>query len=302
MTFLNCAEWDEFISQYPGTHYRQAGCWGEAKKLENFAEPVRIAVETAGAQILFPRLPIGIKIAYIPHGPVGKDWPLLWQEVDRFCKRIGVIFLKVEPDIYEPAPYNLANQLQGFQKVVEYIQPRRNIVVDLTGSEEEWLARMTRTGRQNVRLGLQRGVKAHVSDDMDTFCYLAECTAQQRGIKCRSRKYLQKVYEGFIQCCGNAKNGFRGVMLLAKYEDKPLAGLIALANDKRSWGVYTGARREQCQRKASHLIQFEAMRWAARMGCTTYDLENIPDYDEDYLEAHCNLTCLLYTSPSPRDS
>lgn len=289
MTFLSCT-WDEFISQHPGTHYRQTGCWGKAKKLENFTDPVRIAVKTAGAQILFPRLPAGIKIAYIPHGPVGTDWPPLWQEVGSFCKKTGAIFLKVEPDTYEPVPHDLANQMQGFQKVVEYIQPRRNIVVDLTGGENDWLARMSRTGRQNVKLGLQRGVKVHISDDINTFCCLVECTAQQRSIKCRSRKYLQKIYEGFIQRSTSVRNGFHGVMLLARYEDKALAGLIALANGSRSWGVYTGARREECQRKASHLIQFEAMRWAARMRCTTYDLENIPDYAEEYLESHCNLT------------
>jgi peptidoglycan pentaglycine glycine transferase (the first glycine) len=35
----------------------------------------------------------------------------------------------------------------------------------------------------------------------------------------------------------------------------------------------------------NYLLQWEAIRWAKSLGCTTYDLWGIPDEDEEMLEA-----------------
>jgi lipid II:glycine glycyltransferase (peptidoglycan interpeptide bridge formation enzyme) len=35
----------------------------------------------------------------------------------------------------------------------------------------------------------------------------------------------------------------------------------------------------------TYLLQYEAMRWAAKAGCSEYDLWGVPDADEDALEA-----------------
>lgn len=290
MGILTTSQWSEFLLQHPEAHYQQSPCWGEAKSVAGYADPVYIATQSAGAQILFPRLPMGIKIAYIPNGPIGKGWLPLWQEIDHFCRIRGVIFLKVEPDAYEPLQQDILDELQGFQHVVEYIQPRRNIVVDLTGSEEEWLARMRRTGRQNTKHALQRGVKVRESDDLITFWQMVQSTAFRRGFQLRGISYFEKIYHGYRLCAENPLNSFRCVILLAEYENKPLAGLMTISGGSRCWGVYTGCTAEERERRPAHLLHFEAMRWAARHGCTTYDIGSVPDYDEDYLESHCNQT------------
>ncbi len=36
----------------------------------------------------------------------------------------------------------------------------------------------------------------------------------------------------------------------------------------------------------TYLVQWEAMRWAKRQGCLTYDLWGVPDADENVLEDH----------------
>ena len=160
MPELSASEWEVFLSQHPEAHLLQTAAWGELKSAFGW-RPVRVLAhqgnQTAGAQILFRNLPLGLSVAYIPKGPVGKPEPAhLWDEVDSICKRSKAILLKVEPDEWEgPAS---ANPPEGFQTAQHAIQPQRTLLVNLAGDEEQVLARMKQKTRYNIRLAQKKGV------------------------------------------------------------------------------------------------------------------------------------------------
>jgi hypothetical protein len=74
-------------------------------------------------------------------------------------------------------------------------------------------------------------------------------------------------------------------LLLAEYEGRPLAALMAFARGPRAWYLYGASTDEERNRMPTYLLQWEAMRWARRRGCQTYDLWGVPDADHETLES-----------------
>lgn len=231
---------------------------------------------------------MGLSIGYIPKGPVGKNWDPLWPEVDKICKQNRAIFVKAEPDLFElpevdekidpGIPTAARVVLQGFRQSTQAIQPRRTLVVDLTGSEDDVLDRMKQKTRYNIRLAQKKGIVAHTTADLEGFHRLMQMTGERDRFGVHSLDYYRKAYEIFHP---------RGEceLLVAEYEGTPLAGLMAFTRGKRAWYFYGASSSDHRDRMPTYLLQWEAMRWARSRGCTSYDLWGVPDAGEDTLEA-----------------
>jgi peptidoglycan pentaglycine glycine transferase (the first glycine) len=277
MTSLTAIDWDRFLEQYPNAHLLQTSAWGQFKS--EFGWKVqRVSSGENGAQILFRPLPLGLSLGYIPKGPVGPNCESLWPEIDRVCRRMRAVILKVEPDQAEHPGDNITRKLKGFQSSEHSIQPRRTIIISLEGDEEQWLARMKQKTRYNIRLAEKKGVQVRVSNDVDTFSRLMNITGQRDGFGVHSSDYFQRVYEQF-QPHGMCE------LLLAEYAGKPLAGLMVFARGKRAWYFYGASNDDERSRMPAYLLQWHAMRWAKTSGCSEYDLWGVPDEEEETLEA-----------------
>ena len=276
MPTLTRTEWDSFLAGHPKAHLLQSGEWGDLKGDFDWT-PERIRVGESGAQILFRRLPLGLTIAYIPKGPVGEDWSALWPEVDVMCRRRRAILLKVEPDAWEDEDADLAVKMSGFIPS-SAIQPRRTVLIDLLGSEEDWLARMKPKTRYNIRLAQKKEVVIRESNDLDAFQQLMMATGSRDGFGVHTLAYYRRVYDLFT-ATGKA------VLLQAEYQGRPLAAIMAFATGERAWYLYGASSDEERNRMPTYLLQWEAMRWAAARGCKTYDLWGVPDEDEQTLES-----------------
>ena len=276
MATLTRTEWDLFLAGNPKAHLLQSGEWGDLKSSFNWT-PERIQVGECGAQILFRRLPLGLTIAYIPKGPVGEDWSVLWPEVDALCRRKRAILLKVEPDAWEDEDAEIAAKMTGFIPS-SAIQPRRTVLIDLTGSEEDCLARMKQKTRYNIRLAQKKDVVIRESDDLDAFQQLMMTTGSRDGFGVHTLAYYKRVYDLFTATGKVA-------LLQAEYDGRPLAAIMAFAAGERAWYLYGASSDEERNRMPTYLLQWEAMRWAAARGCKTYDLWGVPDEDEETLES-----------------
>lgn len=277
MAILNLRKWDTVLKDYPDVHILQTGAWGELKAAFGW-KPVRIWSGDTGAQILFRQLPFGISFGYIPKGPVGVNWEHLWPEVDLLCKKHHAVFLKVEPDLWEPPGENLSQKLDGFNPILGgTIQPRRTITVSLEGDEEHWLGRMKQKTRYNIRLARRKGVMVNNTDDLEIFSKLMQITGERDEFGVHTFAYYKKAYDLFHPQSSCA-------LLIAEYERTPIAGLMVFARGRNAWFLHGASSNEERNRMPTYLLQWEAMRWAASEGCVEYDLWGAPDEDEDILE------------------
>ena len=102
MELLTAGEWEKFTKTDPTTHILQTSAWGKLK--ENFGwSPRFIRQDKVGSMVLFRRLPLGLSLAYIPRGPIGKgSWGDLWPAIDDLCQQERAVFLRAEPDLWQP--------------------------------------------------------------------------------------------------------------------------------------------------------------------------------------------------------
>jgi peptidoglycan pentaglycine glycine transferase (the first glycine) len=273
MPTVSLSDWNQFLSARPNAHLLQTGEWGELKSMFEW-NPVRIVNGDDGVQILFRKLPLGFTIGYIPKA---NPDPSLWQEIDSVCKQNRAIFLKLEPDLWN----NQASEIShpALHTSSHNIQPPRTILVDLTGTEDEILARMKQKTRYNIRLAEKKGVTVRPWDDLSAFHDMMLVTGERDGFGVHSQKYYRRAYE-LLYPKGMCE------LLLAEYEGKPLAALFVACHGNRAYYLYGASTDKERNRMPTYLLQWEAMKWARARGCEEYDLWGVPDEEEGILEAN----------------
>jgi lipid II:glycine glycyltransferase (peptidoglycan interpeptide bridge formation enzyme) len=271
------ADWDAFLDRFPEAHLLQTNAWGGLKDAFGWSAH-RILAGNGGALVLERRLAPGLRIAYVPMGPVGEWLPDLVPVLLAFARSRRCFALKLEPDAPDESP--LADQLRalGFVPSLHAVQPRRSLILDLTPDEEALLARMHQKTRYNIRLAERRQVSVRPWDDLAAFGEMMQTTAARDQFGVHSPGYYARAYALFHP---------RGEceLLLAEFEGRPLAALMVFARGPRAWYLYGASTDEERNRMPTYLLQWEAMRWARRRGCTTYDLWGVPDADRPSLES-----------------
>jgi lipid II:glycine glycyltransferase (peptidoglycan interpeptide bridge formation enzyme) len=269
-------EWDEFLKNFPNGHILQTGAWGEFKNHFGWF-PKHVISGNSGAQILFRELPLGYTIAYIPKGPVGEITTDLLDQIDHICQDNNAIVLYIEPDAWEGEFDDADLTSIGFDKSQISIQPRRTILVSLSRKDGEWLERMKQKTRYNIRLAEKKGVEIKRSSDVAVFNHLMKVTGDRNDFGIHNEEYYRRAYEQFSadHMCE---------LLIAYYQDIPLAGLMVFFKGNRAWYFYGASNDLERNRMPAYLLQFEAMRLAKERGCSIYDMWGIPDFDEEILE------------------
>ncbi|HEX3049205.1 MAG TPA: peptidoglycan bridge formation glycyltransferase FemA/FemB family protein [Aggregatilineaceae bacterium] len=282
------ADWDSFVASHPRAHLLQLSAWGDLKAAFGWT-PVRVALAdsngtiVAGAQILFRRLPYYLgTLAYIPYGPL-VDWSAsaqtntLLAAIDRVAKSHRAALLKIEPGFHlegvNPTAY-------GFRPSPQTVQPPRTVALDISGSEDDILARMNQGTRRNIRksakfeIEIRTGTRAEVAN----FNALLSETGSRDEFGVHAPAYYERAYDLFVP------QG-RAALLLASYAGQDLAGVMVFALKDRAWYLYGASSNRERQRMASYGVQWAGIQWARRQGATSYDMVGIPDADPDALEA-----------------
>lgn len=274
-------DWEKWLERFPDAHILQTASWGRLKSRFGW-RPFYLAGKSCGAMVLFRDLPFGFRIGYIPKGPVGIHWKSLWPALDELCKRENAVFLRIEPDRWEINGDDDLDALEHYaSQAAPSIQPRRTISISLAGNEEEWLKRMKQKTRYNIRLAERKDVRVELTDDVDSFASLMQVTGDRDGFGVHTEAYYRNAYRLFSpdESCS---------LLIAWYQDQPLAGAMVFKRGSRAWFLFGGSSNEERNRMPAYLVQWEAMRWAAQKGCSEYDLWGTPDQDEDQLESQFN--------------
>jgi peptidoglycan pentaglycine glycine transferase (the first glycine) len=283
--------WDQFVATHPDAHVLQTSPWGALKAQFGWADErvgmARGSELVAGAQVLYRRLPAGLGcLAYVPKGPL-VDWAdeeqvaALLAALDHATRSRGAIVLTAEPDLSdEPLHREWLHALGFCPAPFSGVQPRRTLIVDISPDEGPILTAMKSKTRYNVRLAARKGVRVQnaTEADLPAFHALMATTATRDRFGVHSPAYYEAAYRLFVPR-GWAR------LLLAKVEQEPVAALMAFALPPRAWYFYGSSGNVHREKMPTYLLQWEAMRWAKSLGCTTYDLWGVPDEDEATLEA-----------------
>jgi lipid II:glycine glycyltransferase (peptidoglycan interpeptide bridge formation enzyme) len=281
--------WDDFATRHPRAHLLQTHAWGQLKAAFGW-KPLPVAIRdgegriTAGVQLLLRRLPLRLGwLAYAPYGPL-VDWDdpaqvtRLQAAIDHAARRAGAAFLKIEPgfglDGVDFARF-------GYRPSPQTVQPPRTIVLDITGSEDDILARMNQGTRRNIRksakheIAIRHGTRA----DVDRFNALLAETGSRAEFGVHAPEYYERAYDLF------APQG-RAALILGSYGGQDLAGVMVFALGAQAWYFYGASSDRERQRMASYGVQWAGIQWARAQGARTYDMYGVPDADPETLEAH----------------
>ena len=130
--------------------------------------------------------------------------------------------------------------------------------------------------RYNIRLSERKGVEVSEGhlDDLPAYYELMRITGERDGFGIHSLAYYRRAYDLFVE-------SERVRLLVATYQDEPIAGLIAYAFNEMSWYMYGASSMSHRNLMPNHQLQWRAMQWAKEIGCTQYDLWGITDRDSD---------------------
>ncbi len=283
MPVLSSQEWDEFLAEFPNVHILQTARWGQLKRKFGW-EVARIREGSTGVQILFRRIYI-LTIAYVPKGPVGDDWNQLLPSIHKECKKRRAILLAIEPDTWEIGENQTIQSilrqknLVGFRSCDQTIQPRRTIVVDLNRNDDQIISAMKQKTRYNIHLAERKGVQVRISSDLAAFNKMMQVTGNRDNFSVHHANYYETAFRLF-------EPQGKCALLIAYYNNEPLAGLLIFRQGSRAWYFYGASSDQHREFMPAYLLQWEAIKWAKTRGCHSYDLWGVPDQDESSLEAN----------------
>lgn len=294
-------DWQAILAAVPNTHLLQSWPWGDLKARYGW-QAARYAWRDAhnqpiaAAQVLRRPLARLTHMLYIPKGPAF-DWAdadlrqRVLDDLQRHARQTGALFLKLDPDVpiatgmpgaTDNAPHPIGTTWQaelgqrGWHYSADQVQFRNTIIVALTGSEDDLLARFHQKTRYNIRLAEKKGVTVRLGgpDDYATLTEMYATTAARNGFIIRPAQYYHDVWRLFSaadQCD----------LLLAEVAGEVVAGLVLLYHQQTAVYMYGMSTEQHRNLMPTYALQWAAMQRARQRGCTHYDLWGAPEvFDE----------------------
>ena len=299
--------WNIIISRLPNPHFLQTWEWSQVKAKYNWEPMPFVWYEgdqiVAAAMILKRALPISgfaarLSILYIPKGPL-MDWEneslreRVLGNLQDFAKKQGAVFIKIDPDVrlgtgipggeHESVDANgqaviSALTRRGWQFSGDQIQFRNTVLVNLSDTEEQMLARMKQKTRYNIRLAGRKGVTVRVGTPVDwsMLNQMYAETSVRDGFTIRDENYYRTVWQSFFEADFPTCEP-----LIAEVEGEPVAAIFVFYFAEWAYYVYGMSTTMHRNKMPTYLLQWEAIKRAKSRGCTIYDLWGAPEtFDE----------------------
>jgi lipid II:glycine glycyltransferase (peptidoglycan interpeptide bridge formation enzyme) len=284
----------------------QSGFWGAFRqRLDWRALAFRCSYRGREFRLLVlnRRLPMGVELAYVPHGPELSEAVI---EPERFLLDLAgalspylgrCLFLRFDPPWgaeglgNHPPPLNRQGALR---RAPMDIQPPSTVILDLTIGEDRLLAAMKSKTRYNIRLAAKKGVEIAIfrskpgeAQRLDSalaeWYRLYEETARRDRITLHSEHY----YKALFSLAGTYGAGALKLYLLtARHEGELLAGIIVAVKGEGAWYLYGASSDRKRNLMPAYGLQWRAIQLAREHGCRFYDLFGIPPSEDPQHPMH----------------
>jgi lipid II:glycine glycyltransferase (peptidoglycan interpeptide bridge formation enzyme) len=303
--FLQTYEWGQVKTKYGWsplyavwTSDGKLSVFNDTDNLSSITNHCVAAALILKRQILRNGFAARLSILYSPKGPL-LDWtnePLrnrVLNDLQSFAKKQGAVFLKVDPDIVlgigvpdseEDVIDNNGQAVvaelkrRGWEYASDQIQFKNSVLIDLTPTEAELLARMKQKTRYNIRLAEKKGVVLRVGmqHDLGRLYKMYAETSVRDGFVIRDEGYYKTVWNLYMSSSDPACEP-----LIAEVDGEPVAAIFIFYFAGRAYYVYGMSQDKHREKMPTYLLQWEAMKRARAKGCTVYDLWGAPDvFDE----------------------
>lgn len=219
------------------------------------------------------------KLWYLPKGPGVKSvhqLDALLPELKQLASSNGVFCIKLEPELKKSAE-TLADLMKLGLKKVRPIQPNfSTVTLDISDTVEATLSGLNQKGRHAIRRAERDGVIVKQVSSTDKNCrlmyqLLSETAAGSFSI--RSYNYYKEFWQRY-------EKANQGQLFFAYVENRLVAGAYAIVLGKKSTYKDGASVRQRTVYGASHLLQWEVIKWVKSKGAVIHDFCGAPPSDQ----------------------
>jgi lipid II:glycine glycyltransferase (peptidoglycan interpeptide bridge formation enzyme) len=183
---------------------------------------------------------------------------------------------------YQEFKLNYDTKNFNLRKANSDILPANTIIVDISKSEMEILARMKPKTRYNIGLAERKGVEVRIGtiSDLDVWYKLYLETAQRNRLNVNDIRYFYSVFEAKMD---NNDISTQVKLLIAYSGDIPLAAMFLIISSHRATYLYGASTVRKRNIMPTYALQWKAIQIAKQFGCTEYDMFGIaPEADPSH--------------------
>lgn len=262
--------WNDIINQNPsGGNVLQGYEFTQLKTASGWT-PRYILSDECALSVIEKKIPLLGKVWYCPKGPgiISKEQlAALLPELKAFAHKEGVFTIKIEPELDHTV--DLSDLPLIKTRPIQYNYA--TVLVDLSPDLDAIMTSLNQKGRHAIRRAERDSVTVKKVEPTDENCQimysLFKGTATGAGFVIRSPEYYQEFYRAY---------GDNGALFFAYVDNQPVAGAFAMVQGEKSMYKDGASVRERPVYGASHLLQWEVVKWAKSKGSKEHDLAGVP--------------------------
>lgn len=238
-------------------------------------------LDNVAVTILRKKVPFLGEYWYLPKGPgvtnVAQLKSLL-PELQQLASKSGAFIVKIEPEIIESDEAKREITDLGFIPSPA-VQPNvSTVLIDLSPDLDTVLASLNQKGRHALKRAERDGVTAapvELSDEnmRKMFDLLNETASGRFESSIRDYEYYREFWQNYTE-------SGHGQLFFAHYEGKLVAAAYCMYLGQKGLYKDGASIREKTAYGASHLLQWEVIKWMKAQGVTSYDLCGAPHSSE----------------------
>lgn len=260
--------WDSVVNQLGG-HPSQLWGWGAVKAAHGW-KTERLAVRDeqgsviGGAQLLYKQMPRPLgQFCYVPRGPFCRenDKVCVLEAISQYVKGKAFV-VSVEP--------NWVNfpKVRGWRKARNDILLAHTVILDLTRTEDELQADMSKKTRQYIRKSDKDGVEVRLLkvDELGDALAIYKDTARRANFALHDDQYYLDIYHLL---------GKNSPAYGAFSRGKLVAFLWLAVSDATAFELYGGVTQEGQELRANYILKWRAIQAMKEQGISRYDMNGL---------------------------